>query len=313
MLRLFLRKFLLIILLIPVLNVLGYYFALTNPQAPFNQRRPGLPPPEPPLYADYLAGLGEGDLGRVGVIPMNDIVLPSLANSLVLLGVTLLIVAIVGPLLGFVAISRRNRRITTPALLVMTAGSSLPGFFLGVAVLAGMLYGVLSAVGGGGGTLLPLSGFGLDEHLILPVLVLAAGPTLQVARVTAGLLENELHQDYVRVARSKGLSWLALLRRHALPNIAAPVVVTIGRSLRLLISGLIVVEALFLWPGLGRLFTFAVGIRIDGREPPDYFMHPELLAALAVVFGVGLLVAELVASLTAQAVDPRLRLPVESA
>ena len=111
------------------------------------------------------------------------------------------------------------------------------------------------------------------------------------------------------MARSKGLGWPRLFWAHAFPNVASAIVVTIGQSTRLLISGLIIVETLFLWPGIGRLFMLDIGIRADGRTPFDFFAHPELLAALAVVFGAMLLLSDLVASTIAYLLDPRQRRP----
>lgn len=309
MIRLFARKILLLLIVIPLLHMLGFYYGLTHPPVP-QGRGPDFDPALVYAEADYRSYLGEvldGDLGQVGSAPIAEIMARGIRNSLVLLGVALLMTAIAGPLLGLFSISRRSRRITPLALAITTAGASLPGFFLGVAVIAAMIYGIFSL--SRGRTPLPISGYGLDEHLILPVLVLAAGPALQVARITAGMLENELHQEYIRVARSKGLRWARVYLRHAFPNIVSAVALTVGRSTRLLISGLIVVEALFLWPGLGRIFTYAIGIRIDGREPLEYFLHPELLATLAVVFGAGLLFADLVASVIAYVSDPRLNRP----
>lgn len=303
------RKLLTLLLFIPLLSMLGFFYATTHPA----NNVPTAANPAGTVDASYLTyvqnALG-GDLGTVGTAPIREIVAQGILNSLVLLALTMLLTFFLGPLVGFLSVSRRTRRIRPLALVITTAGQSLPGFFLGVAIIALMIYGILSFARGR--IPLPLSGFGLDEHLVLPVLVLATGPMLQVGRVTANLLENELQQDYIRVARSKGLSWQGLYWRHAFPNIVAAVIMTIGRSTRWLISGLIVVESLFLWPGIGRIFTFAVGIRIDGREPVGYFLHPELLAILVVIFGLGLLLADFVTSVLAYWSDPRLNKPAEA-
>ncbi|MCA9991882.1 MAG: ABC transporter permease [Ardenticatenaceae bacterium] len=303
------RKLLTLLLFIPLLSMLGFFYATTHPA----NNVPTAANPAGVVDASYLTyvqnALG-GDLGTVGSAPIREIVAQGILNSLVLLALTMLLTFFLGPMVGFLSVSRRTRRIRPLALVITTAGQSLPGFFLGVAIIALMIYGILSFARGR--IPLPLSGFGLDEHLILPVLVLATGPMLQVGRVTANLLENELQQDYIRVARSKGLSWQGLYWRHAFPNIVAAVIMTIGRSTRWLISGLIVVESLFLWPGIGRIFTFAVGIRIDGREPVGYFLHPELLAILVVIFGLGLLLADFVTSVLAYWSDPRLNKPAEA-
>lgn len=294
--RLLVRKLLLLFLLLPLLHYLGYTYAVSHPKQPAQGQAPS--------YTAYLSQVPDGGLGRVGSGPITEIIGNGVENSLILLGAALLATALLGPLLGLLSISAQTRRMRPLAMLITTAGASLPGFFLGVAIISAMIYGIFSITRGR--TPLPISGYGLDEHLVLPVLVLAVGPALQVARITAGMLENELHQEYIHVAQSKGLSWHRIYLRHALPNIASAVILTIGRSLRLLVSGLIVVEALFLWPGLGRIFTYAIGIRIDGREPLAYFLHPPLLATLAVVFGVALLLADLAANLFAYWSDPRL-------
>jgi ABC-type dipeptide/oligopeptide/nickel transport system permease component len=223
---------------------------------------------------------------------------------------TALAVAIVfGLLLGLLSISPRTKRISPQALIVLAAGSSMPGFLAGGMLLSFMVYQTLYA--GNPRTFLPLSGFGLDEHLILPVIVLALQPTMYIAKVTAGLVEHELQQDYIRVARSKGLSWLQLLWLHALPNMIAPVLVTIGESVRLIVGALVIVEALFIWPGIGRIFLFTVGLRLDARPPGVYFGNPDLLATIVVILGAWLLLADLIASALSYWVDPRLGLANE--
>jgi peptide/nickel transport system permease protein len=158
----------------------------------------------------------------------------------------------------------------------------------------------------GRGTVLPIQGFGLDAHLIIPTITLAARPVLYVAYLTAGLLEHELQQDYVRVALGKGLSWSTLLRRHALPNITASVVVAMGQSLRFLVSGLILVEALFDWRGVGRMFMQTIALN-NGLRASTIFLNAELLAFIFVLFGALLLVADLLAGIVSHLVDPRLR------
>lgn len=313
MFRLLSRKAILLLVLIPVLHITGFFYAQVHPGV---VTYGGILRPEstPPVaerlswdaYTLYLQGVLQGDLGQVGIIPVVDVVLIPLRNSAVLLAIALSIILIVGPLAGFLSVSRRTRRITPVALILTTLGASMPGFFLGVAVISLMLYTVLFTPGITR-TPLPISGFGFDIHLILPVLVLASRPTLQVARLTAGYFEFELQKDYIRVARSKGLGWFRLFWHHVAPGIAAPIVVTVGHAMRLLLSGLIIVESLFQWPGLGAMFMMGVGIRTDGRAAVQYFGSPPLLATLAVLFGALLLVSDFVTTLLTNLLDPRLR------
>ncbi len=313
MARLLGRKLLLILSLLPLLNLLGYQYAVAHPR--YNPSvgaslltlgrysEMGFP-----SYVEYVRQLAHGSLGDYKGVPIGEVLKEPVRNSLWLLGIALLASALIGPGLGLASVSRRTLRTRTWALLLYTAGLSMPGFLLGVLAIGAMIYASLQW--GPDARILPLSGYGLDEHLILPVLVLASRPTLQVARLTANLLENELQQDYMRVAKSKGLDWARLLWRHAFSNTASAVAVAIGHSSRLLISGLVIVETLFLWPGVGRLLMYDLGIRSDGRADLSFFAHPQLLAALAVVFGAMLLFSDLIASILAYWLDPRQRNPV---
>jgi ABC-type dipeptide/oligopeptide/nickel transport system permease component len=309
MLRLLLRKLILILIFIPILNALGFLYAIVHPRLFFSPT--GNPVVAPNVtYADYIRGILSGDLGRVGTQAVQSIIVAPLKSSLILVGVALLVAVFLGILFGLLAISPRTKRMRPIALIGLSVGSSLPGFLFGGLLLSFMIYQTL--YGGNTKTFLPISGFGLDEHLVLPVLVLAIQPTMYIAKVMASLLENELQQDYVRVARSKGLSWLRLLWSHAVPNMIAPVLLTVGESLRLMVGALVIVEAIFIWPGIGRIFLFTIGLRLDARPPGVYFGNPPLLAAIAVILGTMLLLADLFANLIAYWLDPRLRMAGET-
>lgn len=309
MLKLIGRKLLIMAILLPLLNIIGFTYAQVHPRL-FVPVAGNAPEPSGLSYGDYLRGLLGGNMGTVGQINVAEVIVDPLRASLILVGFALLAAVVLGLLLGFLSISRRTRRITPQALVVLSAGSSMPGFIFGGMVLSAMVYRTLYA--GARQTPLPISGFGVDEHLILPVAILALQPALYIAKVTAGLLENELQQDYIRVARSKGLSWTQMLWRHALPNMIGPVLVTIGESMRLILGALVIVEAIFIWPGIGRIFLFTIGLRLDARPPGIYFGNPPLLAMILVIFGFLLLFADLLSSMLAYWVDPRLGRAQES-
>ena len=300
------NKLIISLILLPGLNFLAFLYALHHPRLnPYTGQSGRLTDLDaPPRYLDYLFGLLRGDLGAVNGSPVLGIVQSASLNSLLLLAISLLIIIFAGPILGMLSISRRKQGITAFGLLLTTLGASMPGFFFGVAIIALMVYNTLLT---GRSMPLPMSGFGLDKHLVLPVLVLASRPSLQIARITANLIEQELQQDYFQVARSKGLSHWAIYIKHILPNINAALVTGLGQSARLLIPGIIIVETLFLWPGLGRLFMLVVGVRTDGRLQGQYFAHPELLAAITLIFAFWLLLTDMVSSLIAYRLDPRLR------
>lgn len=311
MLRLLGRKLLFIVVLLPLLNFVGYAYALFAPQF-FADSMPFLAPQTAvsldelspaSSYRAYLTGVLAGDWGRVGANPVWDTLWTAVGNSLVLLLTAVFLMLSLGPLLGFLSISHRTQRLTPFGLLISTIGLSLPRFFLGGALIAAMLYGILLTTNTG--SLLPISGYGLDEHLILPVLVLASGPTFRIAGIVASLLEQELKKDYIRFAHSRGFGLTAVYLRHALPNIVAPILTTIGNTMRLLIGGLIVVETLFLWPGIGQIFMFVMGLRHNIRNPLPYFLHPETLALIAMWFALWLLLTDLIVTLAAHWFDPR--------
>lgn len=303
MARLIARKFLLILLFLPLLNFVGYTYAQVHPRLFTSALGNAVTATFEP-YPDYLRGMLEGDLGRVDRVPVAEILSGPVQNSLVLVAFALVTAVVLGLLLGLISVSPRTKRMSTPGLFVLAAGSSMPGFLLGGVLLSIMVY--LLFFTDAKRTFLPISGYGLDEHLILPVLVLAIQPTLHLAKVVAGLLENELQKDYIQVARSKGLSWPQLLWSHALPNMMSPILVTIGESVRLMVGALVIIEAVFIWPGIGRIFLFTIGLRLDARPPGVYFGNPPLLAAIAVVLGAILLLADLLFSALAYSFDPRL-------
>jgi peptide/nickel transport system permease protein len=303
MLRLIGRKLILMAIILVLLNAVAYHYALVHPALFIS---PSSRPQEAQEshYLDYAQRLLQGDFGQVDQLSVQEIVAEPIKNSLVLIGTALLTTICFGLLFGFLALSWRTRRIGPLSLIFLSAGSSMPGFILGAVILSLMIYQMLFS--GVRNSLLPISGYGLDRHLILPVIVLAMQPTFHLARVTANLLESELQKDYIVVAISKGLSWSQLLRRHAWPNMVSPILVTIGDSMRLMIGALVIVEAIFIWPGIGRIFLLAIGLRLDGRPAGLFFGQPELLAALVVMLGFLLLLADLVATVLAYRADPRL-------
>jgi peptide/nickel transport system permease protein len=166
---------------------------------------------------------------------------------------------------------------------------SMPSFWLGIMLI--LLFAV--ALGG----LLPAYGSGSLRHLILPAVALAAAPLAQNVRlVRAGMLEV-LGQDYVRTARAKGVAERGVVYRHALRNAALPVITVTGLSLGFMLSGTIIIETVFAWPGLGRLIVQAV----PGRDFP-------VIQAGVFLFAVVFVVINLVVDVLYTVVDPRVRL-----
>ncbi|MFO7664749.1 MAG: ABC transporter permease [Chloroflexota bacterium] len=314
MIRLIIRKLILMVIILGLLNIVAFNYGLRHPAlfSPSNFFVPrGISDPEyiRERHGTYLQGLLRGNLGRVSGTEIATVIRDPIKNSLILLGTAIVTTVVFGLLFGMTAISGKTRRIRPWAVVFLAAGSSLPGFVFAAVLIAFLVYQLFYTEART--PLLPISGFGIDRHLIMPVLVLAVQPTFHLAKVTAGLLENELHRDYITVAYSKGLTWSQLVWRHAWRNMLSPVLVTLGDSMRLMIGGLVIVEAIFLWPGIGRIFLYTLGLRLDARAPGQFFGNPELTAILAVILGGLLLLTDLVVSILAYQLDPRLSQPAE--
>ncbi len=300
------------VLILAALNYVAYHYAIRHPGLllyPFsNFTDPDAELPES-QYPAYVQAVLRGDLGEVAGTPVTEIIREPIRNSLVLLAAAVATTVIVGLTLGFLSISPHTWRLRPWALVILATGSSMPGFVLGAIILSSLVYYQLYA--GRGTTLLPISGYGLDSHIVLPVIVLSIQPTFHLAKVITGLLENELQRDYIQVANSKGLTWWQIIRRHAWPSILSPVLITMGEALRLMVGALVIVEAIFLWPGIGRIMLYSIGLRLDAGPAGVFFGNPNLIAVLAVIMGSWLLIADLIAAVLAYRLDPRLSIAAE--
>ncbi|UCC65405.1 MAG: ABC transporter permease subunit, partial [Anaerolineae bacterium] len=211
--------------------------------------------------------------------------------------------------LGLRAVRLEPRRISRWLTLLSTTGLAMPSFYIGSLLIAAMFSYVLEQ---SIGAPFPMQGFGWDRHLVLPTLALMVRPTVQIAQMTAGLLEGELGKRYIATARSVGHPWRVIRRRHALRNILAPVILMIAGSGRLLMGELILVEWLFKWPGLGMLFAQAlVPEQSSAAQGSPLFLNPPVVATVLTAFAALFLVTDLIAAVLVRVVDPRLRAPEE--
>lgn len=135
-----------------------------------------------------------------------------------------------------------------------TVGASLPSFFWTML----LVLTVVLVHGRTGTRILPISGFGLDEHLVLPALALAARPAAYVFRTTATALDMVRHADYVRTAHAKGLLGSAVAQRHILPNAAPAILTGLGLAAHTTLSSLAIVEYVFSWHGAGYAFIHSL-------------------------------------------------------
>jgi peptide/nickel transport system permease protein len=264
----------------------------------------GLDRPLPEQLAVYLGNALRGDLGRSYVQrqPVLSVIAGRLPATLLLLGTALAFATGLGLWLGVVAARRAGTAADGAIRLGTLIGQAAPAFWLGQVMLlvfaAGLgwfpVQGMVSARGGGEGLAWAID---VGRHLVLPAATLGMLQVALVTRLTrAGMLEA-LAQDYVRTARAKGVPERRVLGRHALRNALLPVVTAVGGQVGTLLTGAVLTEIIFAWPGLGRLLY-------DATLARDY----PLLMAIFQLTTVAVIATNLAVDLLYARLDPRVRL-----
>jgi len=197
--------------------------------------------------------------------------------------------------IGIVAALRQNTWVDFLAVGFSTFGASVPNLIIGILLIIIFSVGAYRVTGGT--VFLPTGGFGLDDHLILPVITLAILPIAFIARLTRSSTLEVLRQDYVRTAWAKGLKERLVVMKHVLKNSLIPVVSALGPTFAFLVTGSVIVESVFAIPGIGRTVVVAV----QSRDYP-------LILASTVLFALVIAIANLIVDLLYVVIDPRVRL-----
>jgi peptide/nickel transport system permease protein len=241
-------------------------------------------------YSRFLAGALRGDFGqsvRHGE-PAFALVLERMPATFELAGAGLLIALSLAIPAGIISAVRRNSVLDYVSTVVALLGQSMPTFWLGI-----MLILVFSVQW----NLLPSSGRGTAQHLVLPAITLGLFTTARITRLTRSGMLEVLNQDYIRTARAKGVGSRPVVWKHAFKNAAIPIVTIVGIELGTLLGGSVITETIFAWPGVGRLSVQAIYNR-------DY---PVVQAAVFVLSTTFVLV-NLVVDVLYTYLDPRIRL-----
>jgi peptide/nickel transport system permease protein len=248
-------------------------------------------------------GLLRGDLGQSIKMrqPVLGLILERIPATLLLTFTALIVGYGVGILLGVLAAVYYNTWIDQLVRVLSVIGNSIPAFWLGLLLI--IVFSVNS-------DLLPMSGMRdissrsdqIDivetlRHMIMPVFVLSLGTIAFVSRFTRTEILEVLAQDYIRTARAKGLSQYVVWTRHATRNALLPVATFLGPGLGTLLSGAVIVEQVFTWPGMGRLVVNAVFQR-------DYPLVMGSVVVAAIMFILGVLLSDVLYAF----IDPRIRL-----
>lgn len=214
----------------------------------------GLDDPRPVQFVKFLGRAAQGDFGTSQNYdrPALDVVAERLPATLELGLVALALALVIGLPLGAVAALRKGSWLDHVSRLVAAFGQAIPGFWVGLMLL--LVFGERLRW-------LPTSGRGGLTHLILPGLTIALPVIPVVLRIFRSSLLGVLNRDYVRTARAKGLGAERVFRKHVLRNSSLPVMTVVGFQVGSIISGALVAEVIFAYPGMGRLAYQAVSSR----------------------------------------------------
>jgi peptide/nickel transport system permease protein len=250
----------------------------------------GLDRPLLEQYGIFLSNALRGDLGRSvtgAQSPVLETVIQRLPASLELAGIALLISVVVGLPLGVIAATKKGSFLDTSARVLSLLGQSAPPFWLGIVLMYAFAVWL---------DLLPTSGFGGIEYFILPAITMSTVLVAAITRLTRSSMLDVLNAEYIKLARIKGLSERVVIWKHVLRNSLIPVVTFIGQFLPTMITGALVIETVFSWPGIGRL-AYEAAMQRDFPMLQAVVLFMTLLFVL-VNLGVDILYAYL---------DPRIR------
>ena len=250
----------------------------------------GLDQPFLVQYGRYFMNLLHGDLGRSYLqrTEVAELIWARLPASLLLMAAAIGTELIIGVSMGLIAAVKRGSGADQALMVVSFIGVSAPQFVVGLLLLYVFAY-----------TLgwFPIGGYGTWRHLVLPAMTLGILGAGWYSRMMRSSMIDVLRQDYIRTARAKGLGRMTIQMSHALPNAVLPVIAMIGIDIGLFMSGIVVVEGVFGWPGIGQLAWQAIQ-RVD----LPIIMGVTLVSAVAIVLG------NLIADMLALFVDPRIKL-----
>ena len=237
----------------------------------------------------FFEDIIKGDLGNsfISGRPVVKEILEKLPNTFVLAVGAMVIAVLVGVFLGMATSLFPGSWFDKTILVLALTGISAPVFWTGLVFI--LFFGVYLGW-------LPPTGYGGIEHIILPAFTLGLRSAAQITRLTRSAMLETLGQDYIRTAQSKELPWWKILVKHALPNSMIPVLTVIGTDFGNYLSGAVLTESIFGWPGVGRLALGAIISR-------DFPVVQGTVLFMAMMF----ICVNLIVDILYGVIDPRLR------
>ncbi|ERN51987.1 ABC transporter permease [Alkalihalophilus marmarensis] len=260
--------------------------------------RLGLNDPIPVQYVRWLGNVAQGDFGTSysRKMPVTEMILERLPNTLLLMASSLFLAAIIAIPFGVISATRQYSLTDYGVTFGSFIGLATPNFWLGIMLI--MVFSVQLGWTPVGGVATIGADFSIIDrlkHLLLPALVLATADMAGLTRYTRSSMLEVVNQDYIRTARAKGFRERRVIYKHGLRNGLIPVITMFGLMLPTMIGGSAIVESVFGWPGIGKLF-------IDATFQRDYpvIMAITMFGALLTVIG------NLIADILYAVLDPRI-------
>ena len=255
----------------------------------------GLDQPLWQQFIDYLKGLAHFDLGTSFSyrMPVIDLIIERIPNTLILGLAALVISLIVGVASGIISAVKRDTALDYFFTVISLVGVSIPVFWLGImlVLLFSVTLGWLPATGMGN----LKDGWGdYVAHLVLPSITLATIPMANFSRITRSSMLEVMNQNYIKTARAKGVSGFWVVLKHGFKNAATPILTVLGMQLSSMLSGAVLTETIYSWPGMGRLIVDAINKR-------DFIVVQGIVLFLALMY----VLINLVVDILYKVVNPR--------
>jgi len=244
----------------------------------------------PMQFVHYVSNVLRGDFGKSFITggPVSEELLIKFPNTLILAVASMIIAIITGLTMGIVSSLRPQSILDKITMLFALAGISAPVFWVGLMLV--LFIGVFLQW-------LPPTGFGGIEYIILPAITLGLRSAAYLARLTRATMLDVLNQDYIRTARMKRLPEWKVILKHGFPNILIPIITVIGTDFGSYLSGAVLTESIFGWPGIGRYALEAILKR-------DFPVIQGTVLFMALMF----ILANLIVDIFYGIVDPRMRI-----
>ena len=246
--------------------------------------------PLPMQFINYVLNILQGDLGNSFITgePVSTMIMEKFPNTMTLAGAAMLFAVIFGISLGILSSTSPGSFLDKSIMILALAGISAPVFWVGLILV--LVVGVILQW-------LPPTGYGGIEYIILPAIALGSRSSAYLARLTRATMLEELNKDYIRTARSKGLSKWSIYYKHAFPNTLIPVITVIGTDFGSYLSGAVLTESIFGWPGIGRL-------ALDAIMKRDFPVIQGTILLMALMF----VLMNVIIDILYGVVDPRIRM-----